>query len=151
MKRLDSLLAPLIKNLDLEDGARLSRLKKSWHQIFHPPLVSHMYPLNFSEGELLINVDSPAWMQELHFFRNEIIAKLDSYGVKSIRFRIGRAQALPYSKDLKKPGKEKEFKKLSNEEINYIENITSKIPEEELRKKIRTAIEKAVSSGITRI
>lgn len=149
MKRLDSLLAPLIKNLDLEDGARLSRLKKTWHKIFHPPLVSHMYPSNFSEEELLINVDSPAWMQELHFFRNEIIAKLDSYGVKSVRFRLGIVQAITYDKNSKQI--RKEFKKLSDEEINYIENLTCKIPEEELREKIRRAIKKSVSSGKTRI
>ncbi|NWF99220.1 MAG: DUF721 domain-containing protein [Nitrospirae bacterium] len=149
MKRLDILLAPLIKNFDLEDGARLSRLKKNWYNIFHPPLVSHIYPLNFSEGELLINVDSPAWMQELKFFRNEIISKLDSYGVKSIRFRIGRVQATTYNKNSKIF--KKENKKLSDEEIIYIENTISQITEKELREKIRTAIEKAVSSGKTRI
>ncbi len=151
MKRLDSFLAPLIKDLDLEDGARLSRLKNNWHQIFNPPLVSHMYPSNLSEGELLINVDSPAWMQELHFFRNDIITKLNSYGVRSVRFRIGRVQSTTYHKNSKQFSKGKIFKRLSDEEIAYIENITCNIPEEELRRKIRKAIEKAISSGKTRI
>lgn len=149
MKRLDSLLAPLIKNLDLEDGARLSSIRKNWHQIFHPPLVSHMYPSSFSEGELLINIDSPAWMQELNFFRNQIIAKLNSYGVRSVRFRIGRVHSK--TQNINQFKKDKEPKKLSDEETKYIENTICKITEEKLREKIRTTIEKAVLSGKTRL
>ncbi|MDP3260906.1 MAG: DUF721 domain-containing protein, partial [Thermodesulfovibrionales bacterium] len=69
MKRADSLLAPLIKNLKLEDAVKLGRIKTGWADIFEKPVSLHMFPAMLKEGELLINVDSPMWMQQLSFYK----------------------------------------------------------------------------------
>ncbi len=53
----------------------------------------HMSPSLLARGELLLTVDSPVWLQELNFFRGDILRKLSSYGVSAIRFRIGRVSA----------------------------------------------------------
>jgi hypothetical protein len=90
VKRADSLIIPLIKELGVEDGVRLAEMKKNWDDLFNEPLVSHMSPFMLSEGEVILNVDSPVWLQELNFLKEDIIKKLHHYGVRSVRFRLGK-------------------------------------------------------------
>ena len=90
MKRINSLCIPLIRNLGIEEGVRFAEIRKDWFSLFSKPLVSHMSPCALSNGELLLNVDSPGWLQELHYYKNDILKKMSSYGVKTVRFRMGR-------------------------------------------------------------
>jgi len=90
VKRIDHLLIPFIRELGIEDSVRLAEIKKDWYNLFNEPLSSHMSPYKLSEGEILLTVDSPVWLQELSFYKEDIIKKLSSYNVKSVRFRLGR-------------------------------------------------------------
>jgi hypothetical protein len=148
VKRADSLLTPVIRDLGIEDGVRLAEMKRNWYSLFQKPLSYHMAPSLFSRGELLINVDSPVWLQELKFFREEILKKLRPYGINAVRFRIGRV-----SLSLKSGvgGQESEVKKITNEEHIFIRDVVSKIEDESLRETVKTAIEKSITSGKTKI
>ena len=90
MKRADSLLSPFIRELGIEDGVKLAEIKRNWCNLFNKPLSYHMSPLILSKGEILLNVDSPVWLQEITFYKEDIIKKMSSYGVKAIRFRLGK-------------------------------------------------------------
>jgi hypothetical protein len=92
---------------------------------------------------MLLNVDSPVWLQELNYFKKDIIEKLCPYGIKDIRFKLGNVT--------KKAGLEARnqgvsVKTLTPEEISYIEKTISQIFDEELRVTVRKAIEKAIFS-----
>ena len=63
MKKAEAVLGPMLKRLGIESGVKLERVRKDWNDIFDHDLVSHMYPALLKEGELLLNVDSPVWMQ----------------------------------------------------------------------------------------
>ena len=140
MKRADSLLHHFIRELGIEDGVRLTEIKKNWHTLFHEPLVSHMWPYTLSEGEILLAVDSPVSLQELQYYKDDIVKKFSSYGVRSVRFRLGRVS------QRKKPGVESSSAdyRLTDEEQAYIEETVSAVGDEELRKVIRRAITKAL-------
>ncbi len=90
MEKAGSLLEPVVKRLGIESGVRLSRIKNDWHTLFEKPLSLHMSPSRLTGGELLLNVDSPIWIQQLNFLKKEILKKLSRYGVREIRFRIGK-------------------------------------------------------------
>ncbi len=92
MKKADAVLGPMLKRLGIESGVRLERIRKDWFALFEPTLTSHMYPAGCTEKELLINVDSPAWMQQFTYARNDILKKLSPYGIADLRFRIGRVR-----------------------------------------------------------
>jgi hypothetical protein len=148
VKRADSLLASVIKDLGIADGVKFAEIKRDWNSLFDQPLSLHMSPSQFSNSELLIFVDSPAWLQELSFFREEIRRKLELYGVKSIRFRLGRVAT-----DTKKRVRNQKTgcKQLTNVEQEIVKEMVSSIDDEGLKVALKTTIEKAIASGKTKI
>lgn len=146
MKKVDSLLRPLVKDFGMESDMKFIELKKNWHILFNGPLLYHMSPYRLTEGVLLLNVDSPVWLQELNYFKRDIVGKLSLYGVKDVRFKLGKV--------LMKDGAETRnegtgSKTFTPEELLYIEKTLSHIADKELRGTIRKAIEKSISSRKT--
>ena len=148
MHRADSLLKPYIKDLGIEEGIRLSEIKRNWNALFNKPLSLHMFPAMLTRGELLMTVDSPVWLQELNFYRGDILRKLGPYGVGTIRFRLGRVSAR------EKPGatgREDKVKRLSNAEETFIRETVAGMCDETLKESLKTTMEKAITSGKTKI
>ncbi|MEW6214354.1 MAG: DUF721 domain-containing protein [Nitrospirota bacterium] len=145
VKRADYLLIPFIRELGIEDGVRLAEIKKKWYDLFNMPLSHHMSPFMLSDGELLLNVDSPVWLQELNFYKEDIIKKLSPYNVKSVRFRLGRV-----STKIGARGKGQGAKLLTAEEISFIEDVVSPISNDELKETVQRAIKKALITGRTK-
>ncbi len=146
MKRADSLLSPVIRELGIEDSVKLAEIKKTWHNLFNKPLSYHMSPFKLSEGEIFLNVDSPVWLQELNFYKEEIIRKMSSYGVRAVRFRLGRV-----SKKSEVRSQKSEVRRLTHEELSYVEETVSQIGDDALKGAVKMAIEKAIASGKTKI
>jgi hypothetical protein len=142
VKKLDSLIVPYIKELGIQENVQLAEIKKIWHQLFSRPLSDHMAPARLSSGEMLLNVDSPAWLQQLKFFTEEILKKLGPYGIKTVRFRLGDVS-------LKRPARTKrsEIKKraLSDQEADYITQTVSRLEDSELSNYISRAMRKSFS------
>ncbi len=140
MKRADSLLAPLIKNLGIENEVKLGRIRQEWAAIFEKPVSLHMSPASLKEGEVLINVDSPMWLQQLSFYKKTIAEKLSAFGVKTVRLRLGRV--LPEkSRDSLIP----KVQVLTAHDRTYIETVVSSISDAELKERIKKAIEKSIA------
>lgn len=75
-------------------------------QRFGPPLSTQASPVFFRDGQLLIEVYSPAWMHQLSFIRTEIRDRLNSLlpkgaAIREIRFQLGVNKSL--QKPLKRP------------------------------------------------
>jgi hypothetical protein len=153
MKRVASLLSPFIKELGIADGVKLSEIKRDWYVLFQKPLSLHMYPSVLSKGELLLNADSPVWLQELNFFRVEILKKLGPYDVKTVRFRLGRVSAdiKPEDRSGATAREKPKEKTLTAEEQAFIQQTVLKINDNALRVAVKTAIEKAVTCRRTKL
>ncbi len=96
-----------------------------------------------SDGELLIAVDSPVWLQELQFLQEEIVRKLDPYGVKRVRFRLGRIAVM------EKPGsrsRKPASKSIKPDEQVFIDETTSQIKDESLQAALKAAMRKSITS-----
>jgi len=142
VKKTGAVLDPLLKSLGLESGVRLARIKSDWHGIFDEQITSHLYPVNFSERELLLHVTSPIWMQQFSCLKSEIIKKLSAYGVQNIRFRLGR---IPQREQAISPaGKALE---LTRENRFFIAELLSDIRDENLKETIKKAVERSLTSG----
>ncbi|MCL0036771.1 DUF721 domain-containing protein [Thermodesulfovibrionales bacterium] len=70
----------------MEERVKLELMRKEWNNLFSGPLSVHTYPVELKDKELLINVDSPVWLGQLKFFKQDIIGKLHSYNIKEISF-----------------------------------------------------------------
>lgn len=142
MKTINSLLGPIFRELGIEDRLAIESIRSEWRNIFNEPLSLHTYPVELTSGELLINVDSPVWLQQLKFFKQDIIKKLAGHNVKTIRFKLGKV----YIKGDK--GAEGQGLKpppptpLGPSDIAWIEEITSDLEDPEVRESVRKAVRK---------
>ena len=148
VRRADSLLAPLIADLGIRDGVRLAGIRKAWSSVFTGPVPLHTYPLALSGDELLIAVDSPVWLQELQFYREDILRRLGPYGVKEVRFRIGRVSAYAEPPDRSRKAR---VRSLTDKERTFVREEASKVRDESLKEQLKTTIEKSIKSGKTKI
>jgi len=155
VERVKHLLIPIISDLGISDDVKLSEIKKNWHTIFLEPLSSHMSPCKVSEGEILFTVDSPIWLQELHYLKEDIVKKLSFYGINEVRFKLGRVtkKMIPgvsksdrTVKDQSITHSKSKMGLLTKEDLTYLEETVSKINDLELREKIRNAIEKSITA-----
>lgn len=142
MIKTESILRPIIRNLGIEEGVRLSRLKRHWHGIFEKPVSEHIFPSKISQGKLIINVDSPLWLQQLSYYKKDILEKLEAFGIKDIHFRIGRI-----SRSQKAMTQRRDVKKLSPDDALMIDEITVHIKDDSLKDAIQKALEKSLRSG----
>jgi hypothetical protein len=142
VERAASLLSPLLKRLGVDEAVRLQQIRNDWQTLFEKPLSSHMSPSRLFEGDLLLSVDSPAWLQQLGFCKKEILKKLSDYGVRDLRFRIGRVSTKNRQEDHPRKAVH-----LSPEETLFISDTVSDVGDELLRETIRKTIEKSLLSA----
>lgn len=139
MYPLSSILKRFTRDLGLEGSITLKAIKSQWTDLVGPTIATHASPDMIRGKTLTIVVDTPQWMHHLGFYREEILHKLDSYGVREIRFRLGR----PSSHNTAGPYKEPT---LTEEESRYIEESLKIIKDQELREKFRALF----THGLTR-
>lgn len=150
MRKAGTLLSSIFRDLGIEDKIRLNSIQVEWCKLFNEPLSLHTYPVDIKDGELTINVDSPAWLGQLKFFKADIIKKLYAYNINSIKFKHGKVYPKGFAgyKDKNIQKKEsKKFRHLKSSEIAWINQTVSIVSDPELRENIRKAISKAVTSG----
>lgn len=139
MNKAETVLGPMLKQLGIENGVRLQRIRNDWPDIFEKSISAHMFPAALKEGELLLHVESPAWMQQLTYYKKEIIRKLSSYAITGVRFRLGSITKKKEERAAHKP-----VRSLSSEEISFAASVVAEIRNEELKDSIRKAIEKSL-------
>ncbi len=140
MKRVGALISPLLKGLGLEEAVRLERIKKEWAAIFREPLSLHTFPSGLNNGELLIAVDSPVWLQQLSLFKADLMKKLRPFEVKEVRFRIGRVKT--GKKDADETPQQKKSS-CNGAALQQIEETVSEIEDGPVKESIRRAMEKS--------
>lgn len=139
MNRAETVLGPMLRQLGIENGVRLQRIRNDWPDIFEKSISSHMFPAALKEGELLLHVESPAWMQQLTYFKKEITRKLASYEITEVRFSLGNITRRREKQEAPKP-----LRTLSPEDISFAASVVAGIGNKELRDSIRKAIEKSL-------
>jgi len=139
MKKAETVLGPMLKQLGIENGVRLERIRNDWPDIFEKSISPHMFPATLNEGELLLHVESPSWMQQLTYYKKEIIQKLSSYAITDVRFRLGRITNRKKKQEVQKPKRA-----LSSEEVSFAASVVADIMNQALKESIRKAIEKSL-------
>lgn len=144
MRTAGSVLSSLLRELGLEDRIRLDAVQKQWRTVLTEPLTLHAHPVELNAGVLTIHVDSPAWLHQLQFLKNDLVEKLSTVGVREVVLRRG---ALPRQKPGKKRSQDDEIltRTLTAEEVFWIEGLADGIADDELKNEIRRAATKALS------
>ncbi len=139
MQRASFTFESIAKDLGLWEGLKLDRVKKRWSEIFPPPLSLHMQPYILKNRQLFIQVDSQVWMQELHFYKKEMLSKLKIFNINSIKLRLGNIKSTQdnnHKKTIIKP--------LNSKDASFIIDITDDIHDEILKISIKKAMEQSL-------
>ena len=146
MKRIDSLLSPFVKRLGIDGACRIEEVRKAWHDIFGEPLALHMWPSKIEGRELIINVDSPLWLQQISFFKSDIIRKLQPFDIQDVRMRIGKTRL---ARRGVRESRERQSVPLDRDAREFIETVTSEIRDAELKNAMARALERSFSMAAT--
>ena len=146
MKSIAEIISPILRESGLEEGVRLNLIKSRWDGLFREPLSHHLYPVSLKDGELLMNVDSPVWLQEVTLHKEEILKVLKPFNVKEIRFRHGRSGFRRQGNRERQEDKRLN-KGLSPESLNFIDETIGPLEDSELKDAIRSAMEKSLSDN----
>jgi len=128
MQRVGKILPSLFGNYGIEDAVLLKFLRKSWNDIFTPPVSEHSFPKELKNGTLFVTVNSHLWLTQLKLLKDEFLKQLRSYGVKDIEFRFGRI----YRNQKEKIEKENAMS-LSSEQQEWLKDIIKNIKDSEIR------------------
>jgi len=143
LQKISRGLEKLIKELGLEDAVKENAMKERWGELMGEPLSSHLSPKHLAGRTLHINVDSPLWLQEASFYKNEILKKLAPLGIKDIKLK---ASGLGGKKSInaKRAKVEKKEPPLTEEERILLENSTRPIKDEVLKEISKNLLIKAL-------
>jgi hypothetical protein len=140
-KDLSSIISELYRHMGLEEEYLLGCLKQRWPLLVGEGIADNSEPFSIKDGELLINVSSHVWAEELKFSTSRLLERLKPFHVRNIKFRIGKIKS-GVNRDNNCPTIGNEVT-LSEALKEFIDASTSSIPDEELRYSIKRAMEKA--------
>jgi hypothetical protein len=143
MRTTGFIIFSLLKDLGIEEKVKFDSLRDKWTTLFGEPLSLHTWPADLRKGELLVNVDSPAWLQQLKFFKKDIIAKLQAYDVTSVKFRHGSIYR-QMTRNLT-AGEPEQKRQLTDSDRGWIEETIADVQDPELRDNLRKAMGKGLA------
>ncbi len=127
----------------IKEGIRLYRIWDLWPTIAGETLAPHAIPARWQGRDLIVKVEHSAWVQELSFMKDtlkEKIAKaLPGIDIRQIRFEVGKLPEPPKGALKARP---RISRRLSNDEIEFIEQAAKEIPDGEVRESARSAMQK---------
>ena len=91
-KAIGDILPMVYKKLGLEERMSYTLLVTDWTEIVGDVIAQHSRPTGVANKCLMVEVDSPVWLNELNnFSRNDILRKVKEKNnrIKDIRFKIG--------------------------------------------------------------
>ncbi|GAB4542260.1 MAG: hypothetical protein Fur0020_11750 [Thermodesulfovibrionia bacterium] len=141
MESIGNIIGRFSRDLGLEVGRRINNIRKEWHNLVGETIASHSYPAEIRGDLLILTVETPQWMHHLTFFNREITEKLEGFGIKRVRFRLGKLPPFP-----ELTHKEKECL-LSEEDKVYLDEVLSGIKDEGLRDGFRRLITHSLIKG----
>jgi len=133
LERASSEISRIARELGMESSLGLERLRARWDSLFSGALPAHASPLSLRKGELLVAVDSPAWLQELNFMKARMLGRLTAFGVSDIRFRLGAVRR-------GRKGGRPEPPPPTDADRSLAEALVAPVRDEDLRESIRRAV-----------
>jgi len=84
MQKISGILSKLLKQYGLEGKMLEYTMADKWEAIVGNTIASHTCPAGIRYKKLYILVDSPVWVQEMSFYKDELIEKVNNYFGKKI-------------------------------------------------------------------
>ena len=143
MERVGGPIESLARDLGLWGGVKLHRIRVAWSGLFDSAdsmLSLHCEPASLEFGRLVVNVENSLWLSGIRYRKNDMLRKLEPYGVKSLTLRVGDVP------ERKKPPRKKRLKpgRPQGEDAELIDALTQCLPDAELKLAAKRAIARSM-------
>ncbi len=97
--KMSDFLPKVLKSKRLAVDILDYRITDVWYRAVGLQISAQTIPVKFKNHTLYVNVSTPAWMQQLHFMKQEILDKVRAeWGndeIRNIHFAIGNIPSIP--------------------------------------------------------
>lgn len=92
VERIKDIIPQVIDNLSSGRQETRTRVYRLWQNMSNKKILQHTVVAGLHKGELVIHVDSPAWLFQMNLQKRKILEKLKEEipELSQIRFRIGK-------------------------------------------------------------
>ena len=139
---LGGLLEQVLANLDMGEKLREHLALTAWPQIAGRVVAGHTRAEAVRDGVLLVWTDTPAWAQELHMRKGDLLAKVTAQVgegvIRDIHFRAGMRSVRGAEKRESPPPRVSSIR-LSEEEIREAKEAAGRTEDADLRAKAERA------------
>jgi predicted nucleic acid-binding Zn ribbon protein len=86
-------LPDVTKRLGLAKPKVLTAVFARWDEVVGSPLCDHVQPVGLRDGALTVEVDDPAWVTQLRFLHDDLVARVnDATGSKTVTELVVRVR-----------------------------------------------------------
>ena len=142
MERISKAFEDIIGELGIEKAVTVENLRARWEEIVGATISIHTYPSFYKNGQLIINVDSPEWLNELKYHKQSMLIKLKPFEITNIRFKLGRLK-----KNASRITPDNRPVELNELEKGFAQDTASQVKDSSLRETIRKAIERSLANS----
>ena len=147
LQRLGSVLPGILKKHNIAFDAEEDRLLEVWQKAVGKRIAAQTRPDRLRRNTLFVKVSSPAWMQQLHTLKTEIIEKINTLLgkelVKDVHFAIGAVSPAVLA-DSYKVSLSPESYPLKEKDKKMIEKSISQVSDPELKEILRRVMVKNI-------
>ncbi len=152
LTKISDVLLKIAKKFDLEIKIVEHTINKNWAKLVGERIASHTKPDTVSYRKLLVYVDSPAWMQQLMFLKEDIIKNINEAAgrqiIKDIRFQIGDVTKEAEASADEDSSNKAEFRPLTKNDLSFADEVTRPIDDEKTKGKAKKAVIKYLTAKI---
>jgi hypothetical protein len=142
--RAGDLIEKLFKGMGLDDRMQQYRSLIVWEEVVGPQISARTRPVKLRENVLEVNVDQPAWMQQLQLMKPKILASLNSQlgkgTIKDLYLKLGKVNDRG-AKPLEQPPAWR-MVHLDEVEKQQVERLLTGISDPELRMEMEMFLQK---------
>ncbi len=138
-----------IERMGLQKEMSLYYLSCLWEEIVGPQIALHTAPETLRFDTLYLSVDSAPWMNQLTFFKKEIIKNVNNFlqkkgcdprdQIREVFFRLA-PRTTPYPEKMVVAEIANQNGPMMKEEVIALQNALSLLEDTEIKKKIATAM-----------
>ena len=92
MEQIKGIISQVISNISSGKPEVRNKIQRLWQNIAEPKAIQHTAVVGLQKGELVIYVDSPAWLFQMNLKKRKLFERLkvEFPKLSNIRFKIGK-------------------------------------------------------------
>ena len=94
MEQIKDIISQVIANISSGRPEVHNKIQRIWQNIVDKKALGHTAIVGLQKGQLVIHVDSPAWLFQMNFQKRKVLEKLkiEIPELSHIHFKIGKVQ-----------------------------------------------------------